>query len=654
VSINKLLRVSAGMAAAVLGVGLMAWPAPAAKAAAAYGNGFIAYGTGGTSWNVVDPSGSNQASITPSGPSYPPGLSVNSVSYSPDARQVAFSASGLWVASADGSGAHRVADIRFRDLIWMPDGTDLVFSDGTTMMSVPADGSRPPTPLFAPVSLCWDYHPHVTTRGAIFFTRFCKPEGQPTSLAVYHLGDPAPSILSTERGAIFGDAGVVSPNGTRILRTLPGKLVVQEIGSNGDSGDTVATFPEGDSVFARFGSSGDIAYLDLRRDGSPQNYTYRLYTVADSPLAVARIVIEGSSSTGIFLDWVNGSSRLPLRPVAERVGGTDRIDTAVKASRWAFDAIGASGRRAAVAVLARSDLYPDALTGTALAIQMGGPLLLTPSGSLAPAVGAELHRILAPGSTVYLAGGTTALNPAVADAVRRLGFTPIRLAGADRYGTAVAIATAISGHHPKSILLATGSDFPDALTAAVAAGQERYTTRGTDAPAGGVVLLTEDPNLPTATSAYLNTLTPSASATYVVGGPAATALDRSLPGWPNVTRLVGVDRFDTAARVATSALFSNGASGRYTTTAVATGLNFPDAMSGGALIGSLGGPLLLADANGLTTQEKTILYGNHLSDVVVVGGNAAVSDRTLDNAADTAFGPHAWVTATNRVAPPLL
>src|SRR2546426_647406 len=88
----------------------------------------------------------------------------------------------------------------------------------------------------------------------------------------------------------------------------------------------------------------------------------------------------------------------------------------------------------------------------------------------------------------------------------------------------------------------------------------RAPAPGPAPPAGGVVLLPEDPNLPTATSAYLNTLTPSTSATYVVGGPAATALDRSLPGWPNVTRLVGVDRFDTAARVATSALFSNGAS----------------------------------------------------------------------------------------------
>lgn len=355
------------------------------------------------------------------------------------------------------------------------------------------------------------------------------------------------------------------------------------------------------------------------------------------------------------MQWVNGASGASARPIAERVGGVDRVDTAVKSSQWSYAGLGQPGRHAATAVLARADTFPDALTGTALAVQSGGPLLLTSTGGLDPAAGAELRRILAPGSSVYLLGGTAALAPAVADAVQRLGFAPVRLGGSDRYATAAIVATAISGTAPKAVLLATGTAFPDALTAGVAAGQERYSVRGAGVPAGGVVLLTDGATMPSATRAYLDALRSHAQSTsvYAVGGPAASALDAAFPNWPDAVRLVGADRFETAAKVAASALFGNGTPGRYQVAGIATGLNFPDAMSGGALIGAQGGPLFLADAAGLTPGELAVLKAGQPADIVVMGGPAAVTPGVLSGTADAVFGPHAWDTFTNRVAPPL-
>ena len=76
------------------------------------------------------------------------------------------------------------------------------------------------------------------------------------------------------------------------------------------------------------------------------------------------------------------------------------------------------------------------LAGTPFAVAKHGPLLLTATAALDPAVSAEIRRVLAPGGTVYLLGGTAALTPAVANAVAALGFPVVRIAGADRFATA--------------------------------------------------------------------------------------------------------------------------------------------------------------------------------------------------------------------------
>lgn len=286
-----------------------------------------------------------------------------------------------------------------------------------------------------------------------------------------------------------------------------------------------------------------------------------------------------------------------------RVAGADRYATAVAASQTQFP----TGNAGAV-VLARGDDYPDALVGAPLAKAKNAPLLLTTGASLPAEVKVELQRVLPSGGTVYVLGSTTAVPASVASEITGLGYQVVRYGGADRFATAVAVADALGD--PATVFLATGTNFPDALAAGPAA-----------AHLSGAVLLTSGTQLPPATATYL---TAHASTVYAIGGPATTAD-------PSATKVFGADRYATAADVA--AKFFPTPSG----VGVATGLNFPDALSGGALLARTDAPLLLATTTALPTATSSYLSGAHATTAYLFGGTTALS-ASVSSAVTSALG----------------
>ncbi|NUR31173.1 MAG: hypothetical protein HOV83_35900, partial [Catenulispora sp.] len=356
-----------------------------------------------------------------------------------------------------------------------------------------------------------------------------------------------------------------------------------------------------------------------------------------------RVTVRQSPGYPIVSSWHNG----PLIPprAADRIGGADRVETAIDASQWSYGRAGAGGRQASVAVVSRSDQFADALGGSALAAQKGGPLLLTGTDGLDPRVRDELKRVLKGGSKVYVLGGTAALSPAVEAQIKALGFTTERLAGPDRFATSVAVAHAVSAH-PHTVMVATGVKFPDALAAGAAAAQD---------PDGGVVVLSDEGTLPAPVKGYLSGVTPGTSDVYGVGGQGVAALKTGFPQWTGkVTPLSGADRFATAAAIASSKLFtSHGPVGRI---GLATGMGWPDALSGGALIATQHGPLLLTDPGSqyLPRPELDLVrtLAPHLSGVVVFGGYQAVGS-VASNTAEAALGRNHYYSYLNRQEPEL-
>jgi SpoIID/LytB domain protein len=307
------------------------------------------------------------------------------------------------------------------------------------------------------------------------------------------------------------------------------------------------------------------------------------------------------SKLGLKSDWFS--------IVAEQVGvarlsGEDRYRTAIAVSADAFPA-----GTADAAVLASSANYPDALVGVPLAKAKHGPILLSGADAIGPLTQDELKRATGGDGTVYLLGGTVALSDNVANQLTTAGYTVKRIGGANRFETAVLVARELND--PDTLLEATGTTFVDALAAGAAA-----------AKADGAILLTDGSRQAPQTAAYLASRTTAKR--YAVGG-SAVAADRT------ATPLAGSDRYATATIVAGNFFPDAELAG------LASGGNYPDALSGGLHAVLKGGPLLLTDSKALAAATGDYLRNDagNITSVFVYGGPSAVADTVLDEVKKT-------------------
>ena len=288
-----------------------------------------------------------------------------------------------------------------------------------------------------------------------------------------------------------------------------------------------------------------------------------------------------------------------------RLAGDDRYGTAaaISASRVVPPASNV--------YIATGENFPDALAAAPASGRAGAPLLLVRRDEIPEATANELRRV-DPGNIVVV-GGPASVSLAVE--AQLLTFTEgsvTRRAGSDRYATAAAVSAGMFWPQPPMVFIATGTDFPDALSAG-AQGVNR----------GPMLLVTRD-SVPEATAAELRRLRPNTVA--VVGGPSAVsdqvvAQLRQITGVP-VDRVAGPDRYATSAEV--SKVFTQPDT---TDVFLATGRNFPDALAGGAIAGIWGIPILLSDTRCVPDVVRAEVSRVSPERLFLLGGRAALDDR---------------------------
>lgn len=258
-----------------------------------------------------------------------------------------------------------------------------------------------------------------------------------------------------------------------------------------------------------------------------------------------------------------------------RIAGPNRYSTATRVSAAFF------APDVAAVYIVTGEGFADALSTGAAAASLDAPLLLVRKDSIPVEVRAELTRLRP--KRIFVAGGPVVISQTVVDDLRAYAMTGTvsRLAGANRYGTAAAVAAAAFPSGVGTAYLASGLGFADALSAGAGA-----------VTVDGAVLLSTSEHLPAETVASIRKLKPSE--VVLVGGTSALTptIESELRnlGVGEVRRIAASDQYTTSA-IISSQTFPAGAASAL----LATGMAYPDALAGVAAAGKLGVPFLLSD-----------------------------------------------------------
>ncbi|MCK0110744.1 S8 family serine peptidase [Ornithinimicrobium sp. F0845] len=354
---------------------------------------------------------------------------------------------------------------------------------------------------------------------------------------------------------------------------------------------------------------------DLELTGEPGDWTAQVTYPAGAQTVSLRATAADSEGNSVTQE-VYGAYHVAevTGPTVERVSGVDRYATAAQIAERYPD--GAD----TVYVVTGED-FADALAGAAPASEgrlPGSAGLFTVDGSPAPVLLVKSDRI--PGATraaldavqpqrLVVLGGEGAVSEGVATQLGAWGEVD-RVAGENRYET----AAMLSDLYPAgvdTVYVASGEpeNFPDALAGAALAGHE-----------GAPVLLTQTDHVPAVVTEALDRL--DAGEIVVLGGDGAVS-DEVFAELGADRRLAGVDRYATAAAI--SAEHPSGLANTF----VATGLDWPDALTGSALAAHLGEPVNLTRPTGLPAVTRAELERLEPGHATVLGGSGVVPEDVV-------------------------
>ncbi|MGD8195279.1 fibronectin type III domain-containing protein [Herbiconiux sp. P18] len=320
------------------------------------------------------------------------------------------------------------------------------------------------------------------------------------------------------------------------------------------------------------------------------------------------VAAVNSAGTGPATESAAVTTPTAGKPTTTRVSGADRYAAAVNVSGQAYP----SG--APVVYVVTGAGYPDALSAGPAAAKEGGPLLLTPNTTLLPEVKAEIQR-LAP-QKIVVVGGVNSVSAGVFTQLKALQSNTVRLGGADRYEASRNVAQyAFGAGGATAAYVATGANFPDALSAGAAA-----------ATAGGPVVLVNGgaSSVDSPTAALFASL--KTTSITIAGGPASvsTGVEASLKSLGSVVRRGGADRFEASANINANAFGSTDQA------FLVTGLNFPDALSGSAWAGHVDAPVYLSRQDCVPGVALDAMAQQGVTKVTLIGGPNSLGQAVKD------------------------
>ena len=282
-----------------------------------------------------------------------------------------------------------------------------------------------------------------------------------------------------------------------------------------------------------------------------------------------------------------------------RLAGSDRYETAyavaeqmkLNKGKEKFDNI----------VVASGENYPDALSGNYLAFRKKAPMLLTNQYEV-DNTAEYIKNSIEPNGTVYILGQTSAVPASLEQKLQ--GINIKRIGGSDRFETNLLILKE-ARVHGEELIVCSGLNFPDAVSASAA---------------NKPILLADD-KLSASQKNYLSTIDPLK--VYFIGGDKAVPKTVRDEFTGDTVRLAGSDRFETSRLIAENLFLSHP-----DRVILASGLNFPDALVGGAFNQDIGVPVLLVGPDFADAYNaKKFVSENGTKSLILLGGKLSISDE---------------------------
>ena len=364
------------------------------------------------------------------------------------------------------------------------------------------------------------------------------------------------------------------------------------------------------------------------------SYEWRLNFASDWAPVLDRAVTVGGLASGPNIIEVRGVSDAGVGPAGfatvnalavERVAGNDRYGTAAALARKGWDPTGSlawSGVEHIIIANGEPGKESDPLSAAGLAGIYDAPVLTVQAKKLPSATKTVITEIAKknPGVRIHIVGGESVVPVARWNDIKRIpGVSQVKdqFAGRDRFETSALMATrmvAVAGADAiKGVILIAGDNpaaFYDALAASPIACAQTMP-----------MLSVQKTKIPTSVKNVLKTAAlkdkpryAASSATYIGSVPAAGALrmtttSNRYTAATQITKFAAIDR-DWTSRA---------------DTALASKL--PDALTGGAFLGRVGGIMLFTDSAGsIQSTSEAFITGNKdgIVNGWVIGGTSVV------------------------------
>lgn len=297
------------------------------------------------------------------------------------------------------------------------------------------------------------------------------------------------------------------------------------------------------------------------------------------------------------------SNEVSAATLKDRLCGTDRYQTNSKIvdSGWTTSEY---------VVIASGEGFADALCAAPLSEQYKAPILLTGKDTLSAESKKQLSKLKV--KKAFIIGGTGVISDEVKSEIVSMGIEANRIYGQNRFETSIEVAKNLK--NVTGVVVVNGYGFADALSIAPVAAQK-----------GMPILLTGKEDLPTVTKEFLSNKTLTES--YIVGGTAVVS-DTIVSQLKNSIRLAGNSRYATNSSVLNR--FADKFS--YDKIYVASGENYPDALSGSVLAALSNSPLILV-GNSVESSVMSSVKAQHdkYNNVIVLGGTSVVSELSADS-----------------------